>query len=66
MQLIDLLEVIDENTKQVNVLDLNGCIITVYDGKNAIEKRYNSLDVAGIRASKQSTIDITVKIIKIG
>ena len=60
MFLIDLLQAIDENSKQVNILDLNNKVVSFYDGKNSIDNKYNYYTVKTIQAIKAGCLDVTI------
>lgn len=65
MTLINLLEVIDENIKKVEVLDLNNNLISFYDGKNSIDEKYNNKAVKAIATTKTGVLQITINLLKI-
>lgn len=57
MMLLDVLEMMDENTN-VNVL-LMGDIVTYYDGKNSIDEWYNDYKVIGMFV-ENNTLNIEI------
>lgn len=65
MLLIDLLSVIDENIKRVDVFDLTGKALTAYDGKDSINERYNNKQVKSITANKSGVLEITLNFIQV-
>ena len=65
MFLIDLLQAIDENSKQVNVIDLNNKVVSCYNGKDSIDNKYNYYTVKAIQATKAGCLDVTINLIKL-
>lgn len=59
MTLIELLEVINENTL-VFVYDINNICISYYDGKNSINESLNNCNVLDIRCNGNA-IEIIIK-----
>lgn len=58
MKLIDLLSLTNENTN-VNVYDLEGNLISLYDGKNSIEEEYNEIEIHNIKVNNDM-LEITI------
>lgn len=50
MKLIDLLSITSEVTN-VNVYNLDGDLLTFYDGKNSIDEEYNNIEVFEINVN---------------
>ena len=59
MTLIELLEVINENTL-VFIYDINNICISYYDGKNNIDESLNNYNVLDIRCNGNA-IEIIIK-----
>ena len=59
MTLIDLLQVIDENTEEVRVFQ-NGKMVAHYDGRDSIPAEYNAAEVERISATR-FVLDIVIK-----
>ena len=60
MKLIDLLSVTSEITN-VNVYNLDGDLITFYDGKNSIDEKYNDIEVFEINVNSND-LEVIIRI----
>lgn len=60
MTLIELLEITDENTN-VNIYNLEGDLISYYDGKNSINEKLNKIPIFQISISN-NILNITISV----
>ena len=60
MKLIDLLSVTSEVTN-VNVYNLDGDLLTFYDGKNSIDEEYNDIEVFEINVNNND-LEVIIRI----
>jgi len=65
MLLQDITRLIDENTTKVEILDLNGVLLSFYDGKNSIDKKYNKYDIINIMTTNNGTLQIVINLLKV-